>query len=157
VLRVSSQESERYTRRRKTKQKQSRETDNIRYTRRRKTKQKQSRETDNEGTQDGEKQNKKNPEKMLSVSLDYFCFVFLRLVYPMLSVSLDCFCFIFLRLVYPMLSVSLDCFSPSCVPTKTKQKQSRETDNIGYTRRRKTKQKQSRETDKGCDYLVMQF
>jgi hypothetical protein len=29
---------------------------------------------------------------------------------------------------------------------KTKQKQSRDTDNIGYTRRRKTKQKQ-RETD----------
>jgi hypothetical protein len=29
---------------------------------------------------------------------------------------------------------------------KKKQKQSRETDNIGYTRRRKTKQKQSRET-----------
>ena len=29
---------------------------------------------------------------------------------------------------------------------KTKQKQSRETGNIGYTRRRKTKQKQSRET-----------
>ena len=28
---------------------------------------------------------------------------------------------------------------------KTKQKQSRETDNIGYTRQRKTKQKQSRE------------
>ena len=51
-----------------------------------------------------------------------FCFVFLRLVYPMLTVSLDCFCFVFLRLVYPMLSVSLGCvvflfcFSSSCVP-----------------------------------------
>jgi hypothetical protein len=67
----------------------------------------------------------------------------------MLSVSLDCFCFVFLRLVYPMLSVSLDCFCFVCLTRrrKTKQKQSRETDNIGYTRRRKTKQKQSRETD----------
>jgi hypothetical protein len=46
---------------------------------------------------------------MLSVSLDCFCFVFLRSVYPMLSVSLDCFCFVFLRSVYPILPVSLDC------------------------------------------------
>jgi hypothetical protein len=38
-----------YTRRRQTKQKQSRETGNIGYTRRRKTKQKQSRETGNIG------------------------------------------------------------------------------------------------------------
>jgi hypothetical protein len=38
-----------------------------------------------------------------------FCFVFLRLVYPMLPVSLNCFCFVCLRLVYPMLPVSLDC------------------------------------------------
>ena len=62
-----------------------------------------------------------------------FCFVSLRLVYPMLPVSPDCvvflfcfspsclflcyqflwivlcFCFVFLRLVYPMLPVSLDC------------------------------------------------
>jgi hypothetical protein len=36
-----------------------------------------------------------------------FCFVFLRLVYPMLPVSLDC-----LRPVYPMLPVSLDCLRP---------------------------------------------
>ena len=47
---------------------------------------------------------------MLPVSLDCFCFVCLRLVYPMLPVSLDCFCFVFLPLVYPMLPVSLDCF-----------------------------------------------
>jgi hypothetical protein len=46
----------------------------------------------------------------------------------MLPVSLDCFCFVFPRRI------------------KTKQKQSRETDNMGYTRRRQTKQKQSRET-----------
>jgi hypothetical protein len=46
-----------------------------------------------------------------------------------LPVSLDCFCLVCLRLVYPMLPVS-----------------SRETGNIGYTRRRQTKQKQSRET-----------
>jgi hypothetical protein len=46
---------------------------------------------------------------MLSVSLYYFCFVFLRLVHPILSVSLDCFCFVFLRLVHPILSVSLGC------------------------------------------------
>jgi hypothetical protein len=82
-----------YTRGRKTKQKQSRETDNIRYTRRRKTKQKQSRETD-----------------IIGYTRDCFCFVYLCLVYPMLSVSLDCFCFVFFRLVYHMLSVSLDCF-----------------------------------------------
>ena len=68
-----------------------------------------------------------------------FCFVFLRLVYPMLPVSLcfssSCvpcvasfsvfffvlcilccqFLCVFLRLVYPMLPVSL-CFSSSCVP-----------------------------------------
>jgi hypothetical protein len=50
-----------------------------------------------------------------------FCFVSLRLVYPMLPVSLDCAVFVFFRLVYPMLPVSLDCalflfcFSPSCV------------------------------------------
>jgi hypothetical protein len=30
-------------------------------------------------------------------------------VYPMLPVSLDCFCFVFLRPVYPILLVSLDC------------------------------------------------
>ena len=42
----------------------------------------------------------------LLVVSDAYCFVFLRLVYPMLSVSLDCFLlFVFLRLVYPMLSV----------------------------------------------------
>jgi hypothetical protein len=41
-----------------------------------------------------------------------------------------------------MLPVSLDCF---CF-VQTKQKQSRETGNIGYTRQRQTKQKQSRET-----------
>jgi hypothetical protein len=40
---------------------------------------------------------------MLPVSLDCFCFVFLRLVFPMLPVSLDCFCFVSFRLVYPML------------------------------------------------------
>ena len=46
---------------------------------------------------------------MLPVSLNCFCFVFIRLVYHMLPVSLDCFCFVFLRLVYHMLPVSLDC------------------------------------------------
>jgi hypothetical protein len=52
-----------------------------------------------------------------------FCFVFLRLMFPIyqsLWIVL-CFCFISLRLVYPMLPVSLDCvvflfcFSPSCL------------------------------------------
>jgi hypothetical protein len=56
----------------------------------------------------------------LPVSLGCFCFLCLRLVYPILPVSLDYFCFHYLRLVYPILPVS----------------QSRETGNIGYTRRR---------------------
>jgi hypothetical protein len=56
-----------------------------------------------------------------------FCFVSLRLVYPIyqsLWIVL-CFCFISLRLVYLMLPVSLDCalflfcFSPSCLPYVT--------------------------------------
>jgi hypothetical protein len=52
---------------------------------------------------------------MLPVSLDCFCVVCIRLVYPMLSVSLDCFCFVCIRLVYPMLPVSLDCFCFVCI------------------------------------------
>jgi hypothetical protein len=52
---------------------------------------------------------------MLPVSLDCFCFLCLRLVFPMLPVSLDCFCFLCLRLVFPMLPVSLDCFCFVCL------------------------------------------
>jgi hypothetical protein len=33
----------------------------------------------------------------------------------MLPVSLDCFCFVCLRLVYPMLPVSLECFVDRCL------------------------------------------
>jgi hypothetical protein len=43
----------------------------------------------------------------LPVSLS-FCFVFIRLVYPILPVSLS-FCFVFIRFVYPILPVSLSC------------------------------------------------
>jgi hypothetical protein len=79
----------------------------------------------------------------------------------MLPVSLDCVCFVFLRLVCSMLPVSqffLFILSTSCVLSRetgnigytrrgqTKQTQSRETGSIGHTRRRKTKQEQSRET-----------
>ena len=59
---------------------------------------------------------------LLTIHVLCFCFVFLRLVYPMLTVYLGgflftlfvfvyythiCFCFVFLRLVYPMLAISL--------------------------------------------------
>ena len=59
---------------------------------------------------------------LFTINVLCFCFVFLRLVYPMLAVSLGvsylrylclftihilCFYFVFLRLVYPMLAVSL--------------------------------------------------
>jgi hypothetical protein len=59
-----------------------------------------------------------------------------QLVYPMFQVSLD----------FPFL-IATSVFSNVYLRTcKTKQKQSRETWNIGYTRGRNTKQKQSRET-----------
>jgi hypothetical protein len=55
------------------------------------------------------------------------------------------FCFIFLRLVYPMLPVSLNCKTIQRnwqhKSTQDEEKQSRETGNIGYTRRRKTIQR----------------
>jgi predicted esterase YcpF (UPF0227 family) len=146
----------RYTRRRQTIQrncqhwihktqdedKQSRETDNIGYTRRRQTIQ-------------------RNCQHSFS-GLFVLCFV-----YPMLTVSLDCLSsscvsnvdsfsglFVFvLCFVYPMLTVSLDYLSSSCVTktnnpeklstldTQDEDKQSRETVNIGYTRRRQTIQR----------------
>jgi hypothetical protein len=81
------------------------------------------------GTQDKEKQNKKNREKLATWGTQdeekqgnnnagkLFCFVCLCLVYPMLPVSLDCFCIVCLCLVYLMLPVSLDWF---CFVFKTK-------------------------------------
>jgi hypothetical protein len=66
-----------------TKQKQSRETGNIGYKRRRTTKQKQSRETGNIGY----KRRRTTKQKQ---SRETFCFVVLRLLYPMLPVSMDC-------------------------------------------------------------------
>ena len=57
----------------------------------------------------------------LHVMVLCFCYVYLRLVYPMLPASLDCpfglplrysitfICFVFIFLVYPMLPASLDC------------------------------------------------
>jgi Flp pilus assembly protein TadB len=92
-----------YTRRRKTKQKQTRETGNIVYTRRRKTKQntiqrnwqhrvhktkKNNTKTIQRNWQHRVHKTKKNKTK--HISLVCFCFVFLRLVYPMLPVSLVC-------------------------------------------------------------------
>jgi O-antigen ligase len=111
-----------------------------------------------------------------------FLSVFSPLCYQFLGIVL-CFCFVSLRLFYPMVPFSLDCavflfcFSPSCLPYDAsfsglccifalqhnpeklaaygrqdgeKQKknttQSRETGNIGYTRRRETNTAQSRET-----------
>jgi hypothetical protein len=45
-----------------------------------------------------------------------FCFVFLRLVYPMLAVSLGGLLFILFVFVYYTRIVFLFCFSSSCVP-----------------------------------------
>jgi hypothetical protein len=126
-------------------------------------KEKQSRETGNMGYTI-RRQTKRLVYPMLPVSLDCFCFVFLRLVYPMLPVSLDCFCFVCLRLVYPMLPVSVhktqdedkqnkgqssidDLETLATLGTQdsgrrqTKQgaiknRRSRDTGNIGYTRGR---------------------
>jgi hypothetical protein len=89
-----------------------------------------------QGRQDGEKQSKNTAQsrenglstlcwQFLSIVL-YFCFVSLRLFYPMLSFSLDCVVFLL-------------CFHGEKQSKNTTQ--SRETGNIGYTRRRKTKQK----------------
>jgi hypothetical protein len=108
------------------------------------------------GTQDKDKQNKNNPENLCCQFLWIgFCFVCLCLVYPMLPVSLNCFCFVCLRLVYQRKN------NPEKLATwgtqdekKTKQKQSRETGKIGYTRQRQTKQKQSRETGNSVPYVA---
>jgi hypothetical protein len=62
-----------------------------------------------------------------------FLFVFLRLAYPVLSVSLDC-----PFLIAPLVFSNVSFQHRGHKTKKNKQKQSRETGNIGDTRRRKT-------------------
>ena len=54
-------------------------------------------------------------ETFLVLKSDYNFVKCLRIVLSNTYCVVLCFCFVFLRLVYPMLSVSL-CFSSSCVP-----------------------------------------
>jgi hypothetical protein len=114
-------------------QKQSRETGNIGYTRRIQTTQKQSRETGNIGYTRRIQTTQKQSRETCVFYVASFSGLFLRCLYSSCASYAASFSGLFLclciRLVYPMLSVSLDCF---CVVTK--QKQSRETGNIGYTR-----------------------
>jgi hypothetical protein len=116
-------------------------------TRRRKTIQKQSRETGNIGyKQDEEKQYKNNPEKRFS-GLFLYCFSS-SCLYPILPVSLDCFCIVFLRLVctlycqflcvFRRLVCTLYCqflwivFVLFNIGDKQDEEKHRETGNIGY-------------------------
>jgi Flp pilus assembly protein TadB len=142
-------------------QKQSRYTDNIVYTRWRQTKQKQSRDTDNIGYTRWRKNKTKTIQRHWQHRVH-------KTKKTMLLVSLDCFCFVFSSSCVPyVVSVSglfLFCFSSSCVPYVVsvsglflfcfffilctlccqclwKQKQSRDTNNIEYTRWRKNKTK----------------
>jgi hypothetical protein len=82
---------------------------------------------------------------LVTVHILCFCFVFLRLVYPMLAVSLGGLFFTLFVFVYYTRIVFLFCFPSSCVPYvgsfSGRKSPSRETANIGCTRRRKTKQK----------------
>jgi hypothetical protein len=80
---------------------QSRENGNIENTRRRETKQKHN--TIQRNWQHRVDKTERNKAKTQHNLVLCFCFVSLRLVYPMLPVSLDCVVFLL-------------CFSPSCVP-----------------------------------------
>ena len=53
---------------------------------------------------------------LFTIHILYFCFVFLRLVYPMLTVSLGGLLFMLFVFVYYTHTVFLLCFSSSCVP-----------------------------------------